>query len=194
MDRSRWLAFGVALVVLFFISTAVGAFVGRQFNAPSSSPVAGASPTPTAPLSPTLPPTPTAALVTATPSVTLATQPPLDSATAEQFAADLAAAVRGGDDDYLVAHLHPATTDRYGLQMCRRYIRQDVSGDDLNWEVHGATGPAAWDYITDGLTESIPDAWTVSVIQAGATPPERELHFARADGTWRWFTDCGNPR
>ena len=212
LDRLRWMAFGVALVVLFFIATAVGAFVGRQLNAPSSSPVGGTSPTPTAPLSPTLPPTPppsptpspspapaltatpTAALATATPSVAPATQPPLDPAPAEQFAADLAAAVRGGDDDYLVAHLHPATTDRYGLRMCRRYIRQNVSGDNLNWEVHGATGPAAWDYVTDGLTTTIDDAWTVSVTQADATPPERELHFALADGTWRWFTDCGNPR
>ena len=78
--------------------------------------------------------------------------------------------------------------------MCRRYIRQDVSGDAITWDVHGATGPAAWDYVTDGLTTTIDDAWTVPVTQAEATPPERELHFAPVDGTWRWFTDCGNPR
>jgi hypothetical protein len=22
----------------------------------------------------------------------------------------------------------------------------------------------------------------------------RDLHFAPADGRWRWFLDCGNPR
>jgi hypothetical protein len=118
----------------------------------------------------------------------------MDAATAQQFAADLAAAIRGGDDDFVVAHFHPATIDRYGMQTCRRYVRRVVSGDDINWDVHGASGPDSWEYVTDGLTTTIPDAWTISVTQAGATPPDREVHFAPVDGTWRWFTDCGKQR
>lgn len=85
------------------------------------------------------------------------------------------------------------TVDRYGAQQCRRYVKQAVSGDQITWEIRGSTGPAAWDYTTDGLTTTVPDAWAVSVRQPGADPEQRELHFAPAEGSWRWFTDCGDP-
>ena len=52
----------------------------------------------------------------------------------------------------------------------------------------------SWSYETDDVATTIDDASSVSIRQAGADPEFRELHFAKFDGTWRWFTDCGNPR
>jgi hypothetical protein len=56
-----------------------------------------------------------------------------------------------------------------------------------------ATGPAPWDWELDERSTLIPDAWTVSVgwSQPGVEE-RREVHFAPADATWRWFTDCGD--
>jgi hypothetical protein len=177
---------------------------------PSGAPIETATPvvTPTAP-TPTGPATsPPASSPSASPNGAPTTTPtgqpsgppptatptsPLDPATAEEFASDLAAAIRDGQNEYLLDRLHPATIDRYGLPQCRTYIRDTISGSDITWEVQGSTGPTSWDYITDGATTTIPDAWAVTVRQPGADPEIRDLHFAPFEGTWRWFTDCGDP-
>jgi hypothetical protein len=117
----------------------------------------------------------------------------LDPATAEEFATDLAAAISDSQNLYLLARLHPATIERYGLAQCRTYIQDTLSGTQITWEVQVSSGPAPWDYITDDLTTTIADAWAVTVRQPGADPEIRDLHFAPSDGTWRWFTDCGEP-
>lgn len=142
----------------------------------------------------------TAAPTTAVPTTQVPTSIPtsiptggLDPPTAEDFANDLSEAIRNGDNAYMVARLHSATLERYGLRACRRHINEEISGSNVTWEIQGSSGPAPWDYVADNLTTSIPDAWTVSVRQAGATPELRDLHFAPVDGTWRWFTDCGDP-
>ena len=56
------------------------------------------------------------------------------------------------------------------------------------------TGPAEWDWELDGVTTPIPDAHTVTVNWRDPNVDEqREVHIAPAEGTWRWFTDCGDP-
>jgi hypothetical protein len=196
LDRSRWIAFGVVLVVVFFVSMAAGAFIGRQRS--PSTPVAVASPSaaPTPSASPTVAPTPSAAPTqTLAPTVPPTASPeptaPPDTLSAEGFAQELAAAIRGSDAEYLFNHLHPATIERYGEGTCRAHLAD--FGGDVDWEILGSSGPEAWSYETDGLATNIPDAWTVNVRQPGADPELRELHFAQADETWRWFTDCGDP-
>ena len=210
MNQLRWIAFALALVVLFFASMAAGAFVARQRAAPTNPPVAAVSPsprpaatpssaavpspvpTPTEAASPppTVPPTASpSSAPTATTNPTAAVDPP----TAEQFATDLAAAIRAGDTTYLNARLHPQTLDRYGQRACRRQVRE-VAGSDVQYDVQGSSGSAPWSYETDGLATTIEDTWTVLVRQPGADPELRDLHFAPVDGTWRWFTDCGSPR
>lgn len=104
--------------------------------------------------------------------------------------ADLAAAVEAGDERYLFERLHPAVIERYGERRCRSYT--NGIHHPLDWEIL-ATSTAPWDYETDGLSTTIADATIVSVRQADADPPERDLHFATSDGSWRWFTDCGDP-
>jgi hypothetical protein len=178
---------------------AVGALVGRQLNSPST-PVLVASPSPSP--SPTPTPSPSAAPTrthspapTAPPTTppTAAPEPtaPPDDLSAEGFAQELAAALEEGDDEYLFGHLHPATIERYGEQSCRAYVA-GIEGA-VNWEILGSSGPAPWSYETDGLATTIDDAWTVTVRQPGAEPEVRDVHYAQANGTWRWFTDCGDP-
>jgi hypothetical protein len=116
----------------------------------------------------------------------------LEPATAAEFAAELAAAITAGRTNYLVEHLHPAATERYGERQCRNYVRSQVAGDNANWEIQDSR-PEAWDYASDGQTTNIADAWAVTIRQPGADPEMRDLHFGPADGTWRWFTDCGDP-
>jgi hypothetical protein len=210
MNRANVAAVAIGLAATFIVSVAAGAFIARQLNSGTTPPaVAVASPSApppvqslTATLSPA--PTPTALAPTATavmPTVTatpVATPTPgatptpaLDPATAEDFAAQLAAALNSRDVEYLVSRLHPATTDRYGVTQCRRHIKGLRSS--ISWEIQSSAGPAAWDYVSDGLTTTISDAWTVTVRQQGADPEIRELHFAPVDVAWRWFTDCGDP-
>lgn len=116
---------------------------------------------------------------------------PPDTLSAEGFAQELAAAIGESDDEYLFNHLHPAAIERYGEAACQTHVA-GVEGD-LGWEIRGSSGPEDWSYETDDLATTIDDAWVVTVRQPGATPEIRDLHFARADGTWRWFTDCGDP-
>ena len=199
MDRWRWIYLVLGLVVAFFVSVAVGAFVGRQLNSPPT-PVAVASPGPSPSATPSASPS-LAPIASPSPAPTIPptvpptvgpepTEPP-DTLTAEGFAQELAAAIGQGDDEYLYERLHPATIERYGEQACRAYVA-GIEGE-VNWEILGSSGPQAWSYETDGLATTIDDAWTVTVRQPGAEPEVREVHYAQTDGTWRWFTDCGDP-
>src|SRR5438105_3487397 len=70
---------------------------------PSTAPGSLSSPTPTVP-----PPAPT--------SATVATETPAE------FLDALAAALRSGDDGFLLDRLHPAVIQRFGVDLCRRHV------------------------------------------------------------------------
>ncbi len=150
---------------------------------PIPSATASPSPTPTAP-----PPSPTTVPATSTPTAAAA-----DPADLPGFVADLGAALRRGRDQFLLDHLHPVVLDRYGEASCRRFTATaGVNG--LNLEYLGSNGPEPWDWELDGLTTRIDDGWTVvTVWRQPGLEEQRELHLAPSDGTWRWFTDCGDP-
>ncbi len=190
--------------------------------APAPTSIATAAATPTIPLTPTPTPTPTQTAVptrsatphetqapaptpspTVTPSPTpLVTNPPTPSPTSVSpdpladlpaFVTDLGNALRRGRAAFLLARLHPAVIDRYGEAACRRFTSTALV-DGLSLEYIGADGPAAYEWQLDGLSTTIDDGWTVTVnwSQPG-TNEQRDLHLAPSDGTWRWFTDCGDP-
>jgi hypothetical protein len=209
LTRQRWIQFGIALTVVFFISMAVGALIGRSrtappvANLPTPTPAVTAvvsqsptSSTPTAavtpggsPIPPTIPPTTPS---TAPPTATQASDAPLDPPTAEQFAADLLAAFQTGDTPYLFERLHPFVLERYGERQCRRHVNGFAADPSADWAVLSSSGPAPWDWVTDELTTTVSDTTTVMVHIPGTG--DRELHFAPSEGTWRWFLDCGDPR
>ena len=203
MTRARWIQYGLVLAVAFVVSMGVGAFIGRQRSAP---PVASV-PTQTPALSTATPSAtpPTATPPTAAPGPSGPTFPPtippspppsapptLDPPTAEDFAAALLAAFQTGDNGYLFDRLHPLVLERYGERQCRRHVNSFVADPSASWTVQSSSGPAPWDWVTDDLTTTVADTWTVMI----DVPNEgqREVHFVPFEGTWRWFVDCGEPR
>ena len=97
-------------------------------------------------------PTTTATTTTAT---TVAPETP------EEFITRLDQALRARDIEYMIARLHPAVIERYGEAACRANFERTES---LARKVTGAaTGPAPYDWTTDGQTETIPDTYTVPV-------------------------------
>jgi hypothetical protein len=201
---NRWMQFGAVLVVAFLLSVGAGAWLSRQRTGtsvpivptPSPAPtvLSTASPAPTAPPTPTSAPTPSPSPTpgTASPAVPSTTPPALDPPTADEFADALLVAFQSGDSQYLFDRLHPAVFDRYGMRQCRRHIDGLPADPSARWTVQSSSGPAPWAWETDGLTTTVSDAWTVTT----RIPDEgqREIHFAPFEGTWRWFTDCGESR
>jgi len=210
LNLNRWMQFGAVLVVAFLLSVGAGAWLSRQRTGPPVASVPTPSPAPTAlftasppstlPPTPTLTPTltaaptPTASPVTPTapPTATPSAPPALDPPTVEEFADALLAAFQSGDTQYLFDRVHPLVFDRYGIRQCRRHINGLPADPSASWTVQSSSGPAPWEWETDGLTTTVSDAWTVTI----RIPDEgqREIHFAPFEGTWRWFTDCGEPR
>ena len=128
---------------------------------------------------PSVPPTPTPV-------------PPLGEADVRTFVEALVAATRAGDLDARMAALHPATLDRYGNLACATKLAG--GSPTFSIEVLEVRAQAAWDYMTDGLTTTIPDAWSVIANQTeGDVTTPVTVHFAPFGGTVRWFTDCGEP-
>jgi hypothetical protein len=175
------------------------------------------SPTPTPQPTSTFQPTPTVAPVTPAPTAvqTPSAAPPLatrstspappaptpaptlaggaDPADIPQFISDLSAAIAAGTNNFLFTNLHPEVLVRYGQRQCRAYTRAtELPG--LEIEYLSDTGPAPWDWTLDDVTTTIPDAQTVTVNWHDPSVDEmREVHIAPSEGTWRWFTDCGDP-
>ena len=208
LTRTRWIQYGVLLAVAFVLSVGAGALIGRQRTGPPVASVPTPTHVPASATPSTAPPTPTTA-PTSTPSPGTPTVPPttspttpptappsaaptLDPPTAEDFAGALMAAFQTGDTAYLFDHLHPVVFDRYGERQCRRHVNSFAADPTASWNVQSSSGPAPWDWITDDVTTTVSDTWTVVI----EIPDEgqRGVHFAPFEGTWRWFLDCGDPR
>lgn len=143
--------------------------------------------------------------ITAAPTVVPATAPPSPAPTVDTlgliraFFVTLEAAVRDGNQESVAANLGGAVVDRYGVAECEAFLASRDPSPEQRFEILSASGPAPWDYTTDGLTTTVPDAWT---LQARVTGPnasgevatrDAELHVQVADGMVFWFTDCGDP-
>ena len=121
------------------------------------------------------------------------TPTPLGEEAVRAFVAQLVAAIQAGDTDTLYALLHPATIERYGEAACRAKLSEFVD-PTFEIQVDAISPQAAWEYVADGLTTTIPNAWTVSAMRTrGGVTEAATLHFAPSDGSVRWFTDCGEP-
>lgn len=187
MNGRRW--FGLLLILVGVVLLGYGTWrllgAGGSVTPSPSASLPGASASQSTP--------PTGAPPSATPVAPTATPvPPLGEADVRAFVEALVAAIQAGDLDAKMAYLHPATLDRYGNLACAT----DLVGSNPTFdiEVLEVQAQAAWDYITDGLTTAIPDAWTVTAnqTQGGETLPAT-IHFAPFGGSVRWFTDCGEP-
>jgi hypothetical protein len=95
---------------------------------------------------------------------------------------------------FLFERLHAAVLERYGEEACRTFL-EGFQGESLEFETVSVTGPAPWDWETDGQSTTIEEAWTVVVDQVSdGEESRREIHLALAEeGEVAWFTDCGVP-
>lgn len=167
---------------------------GTTAAAPTASPLGPVSPAPTvAPVAATPAPT-----IVITPAPTAApTEDTLAIVTA--FFAELERAVHDGAQETLADRLGQAVVDRYGAETCTTFLAAKEPFPEQAFEILGVSGPAAWDYVTDGLTTTIPGATTVDAnvtapdASGAVTTVRRDLHVELVDGVVRWFTDCGEP-
>jgi len=188
MDARR---LGALLVVAGLVTIAVGTWgalstgaLPTTTEAPTESPTATASAT--ASIEPSAEPTP---VPTPTASPT-----PDPAALTRAFFVDLVAATRAGNIVSMLPRLHPAVIDRYGEAACQENLSTRAADATYEILVRSVGDPAPWDYVTDGLTTTIPGTWTVQAdVTSAGTTEARELHVTPVDGGVRWFTDCGEP-
>lgn len=159
-------------------------------TAPAPSTTATTTPAPTTASVATVAPTTAAPATTIPPTTTLAPAEAVD-----QFLQALSAALRTGDTEFLVGHLHDLVFDRYDADACTDQLRNAIP--DASIEFVGITEVGAWEWTTDAITRSIDGITTVSTrtTSDGTNFSDTESHvFVDADGVVRWFTDCGAPR
>ena len=111
----------------------------------------------------------------------------------QAFVDGLAAAIRNGDQAFLLARLHPEVLRRYGDAACgaRMATFRDPT---LQFAVHAVGAPGPYEWATDGRTTTVAATVTVAVTRTQrGTPSETEIHLTRVGREWRWFTDCGDP-
>jgi hypothetical protein len=163
-------------------------------TAQQETPSPTASETPTVQSTRTASETPTTAPATgSSPPTVTPTGATADPEAIPAFIEGLGAAIADGRGRVMFDNLHPEVLARYGQQACQSYTAgSSIPGLVLTYI--DSSGPAPWDWVLDDLTTNIPDAWNVTVRwQQPGTDENREVHIAPADGTWRWFTDCGEP-
>lgn len=180
-----------------------------ETNAPTTA--AAGTPTPTTPPSATTvtsettrtsepattaPATTTTVAVTTTTSTTTTTTPTTTTTVAleapEDFMNALIAAQGAADVEFLMARLHPEVFTRYGeTGQCRTYLEAITFPAITLREI---INPGPWDYSTDGIVTSFPEAIGVEIQRPvdGETIIQ-ELHIVYVGPELRWFTDCGEP-
>jgi hypothetical protein len=98
------------------------------------------------------------------------------------------------DAEGMLSMLHTAVIDRYGRDACLAHINATMEPEIL-YKPHEAVKDANWNWVLDGKSTTIAEAYDVYVIaltEDGENPQNR--HLARKpDGSLGWFTDCGEP-
>lgn len=135
------------------------------------------------------------ALVLAAPLEAVAAPRAVRAATAKQqkkvrrFVKRLANAIRMGDGEFLLEHLHPEVFERYGEDACREHA-DGLQDEMARLRVRKVKGPDVYEWMTDGVTTDVPKVFSVDVDQTlGGQDVRRTIHVT----TKAWFTDCGAP-
>lgn len=188
-DRRRLGAILLTLGLLIAGTGVVGALSGGPPSDTATDPTDGpASPRPSTRASASPTATPTTA-PTPTPTAT-----PNPEALIREFMEDLVAAIRAGDVDSMLPRVHPATIERYGEAACLEELSTRAADPTYDVVIKAIRPQAPWDYVTDDVSTTIADAWTIEVdLTSFGTTSAREVHLAPTDGDVRWFTDCGTP-
>lgn len=111
--------------------------------------------------------------------------------TVEGFVTAFGAAIATGDEDFVVARLHPVFIDTYGQELCRTWIAQEIMELSSYELVSVDGGPRSQLYAFsggEGTIDNVFDA-TVTFTYRGEllTNP---TSFALVDGEMHWLGQC----
>ena len=140
------------------------------------------------------PQTTSASEPTTAPTAAATTTTGAPAETPQQFLTLLGDAIAVGGGPFLMERLHPAVIERYGADQCATSVAS-TPDPAVKFEVVSFGQPETYAWTTDDLTTDIPDTLTVAVTRtssAGSGPAV--VHITLVDGTYRWFTDCGDPQ
>lgn len=137
---------------------------------------------------------------TTAPAPTSTAAPPTSSTTelpAESpgdFVTALLQAIADGDSAFLLARLADATYERYGTDQCERFF-SSLDDPTERFEVRAVGDPRPFEYVTDGVSRTIEDAVPVEIARVinGQTILQEQHVTRAADGTFRFYSDCGEP-
>jgi hypothetical protein len=180
---------GVATMVVGILGTVNdwGATETQETLEPEVS-VVSVAPPQTLTSEPTTTPTTAATTTTAVAPTTVA-----PAETPQQFLTLLADGLAVGGNPLMLTRLHPAVIERYGEEQCTQSIANEPDAA-AKFEVISVSEPATYAWTTDGLTTDIPDTLTVQVTRTSSQgTTTQDVHITPIDGTFRWFTDCGDP-
>jgi hypothetical protein len=109
----------------------------------------------------------------------------------QKFADEYDTAVRSGEVDYRIAHLHPAVLARYGEDQCRTFLAT-LRDRTRRTKVESIGKREPFEYASANVSITIPGTLPVQVKQTlwGKTV-ERHIHVAFVDGKYSYFIDCG---
>jgi len=111
-------------------------------------------------------------------------------AKAEAFAQAFNDAFQSGDTEALFELLHPAVIDLYGAEACQAYFASVIE-NPIQIEVLEILEVGTWDWVIDERSTLI--VFTFKVTVQGKTS-QHEIHLSLSDdGSFLWFTDCGEP-
>jgi hypothetical protein len=114
--------------------------------------------------------------------------------TPEEFFALFTTAVKNGDTAFLAARAHPAVIERYGEAQCAAFMTNLVD-PTVNLHLVSVSKPENFDYASDGKSTIIPDTITFHVDGSNSSSSgPRDFHYARVEGKFRIFVDCGDPQ
>lgn len=212
MSRQRWVGLSIlALGAVALVVAAVGTLAGGDgggtaasttsqapvttepaTSAPETStttmePPTTAAPTTTAPASTTVASTTTAAPVT-TSSTTTAPVPTEEDVRA--FIEAYAAAVAGGDGDFLVDRLHPVVLGSFDADACRTFVEEDIL-TLVDYRLAGDITRESRTFTVGGESVTVdplfvaPVAFTFQGVEFTV-----DATFAPVDGEMRWFSEC----
>ena len=173
---------GIALMVIGVIGIVV-ALVGTAGKWGSTTKDAAVNAAPIAATSTT----------TAPGTVTTAGSVPSTPETLDGFLAALGQAYQHGDRGFLLSHVDPEVTRRYGAAQCLDHFKT-TADPTARFVRTGTPTSALYVWTTDGVTAQIANVLSVPVTATGGGKTgSAVVHLARVGDTYRFFVDCGTP-
>lgn len=160
---------------------------------PSLTPTEVPPPSATSTITPTLEPTLEPTMTPPTPSPTATISPVVViTSSLEIFIHDFNDAMQTESIDWLYEHLHPAVFERYSPEDCAQYLARTVQ-PLFNIMVINITGPEVWEWRGADVSIMIENAFTVDAeLTVNGETSRSAVHFAQANGDFRWFTACNS--